>query len=68
MAVREIIPPPEGKLVQLGTLVIQSHPLSQFDGSVWLSTLTNVLDGAGVEASDLIANYSWIPLDTEPPN
>jgi len=65
---RDIIPPPEGKLVPLGTLVLQSHPPTAFEGNIWLATLTNVLKGAGVEASDLIANYSWIPIDPEPMN
>ncbi len=53
---RKIIPPPEGKLEQLGTIVLQSLPVSKDEGDAWLQLVAKHLP------AEIFTAYSWVPL------
>lgn len=58
----KIIPPPEGKLVPLGHVVLQSCPLTEEEGKMWLTMIANVLP------SEVFTLYSWLPIQPGPTN
>lgn len=59
---RDIIPPPEGKLVPLGHVVLQSMPLTKEEGDVWLSMIAKSLP------AEIFTHYSWVPILPDPAN
>jgi hypothetical protein len=56
MEEREIIPPPEGKMEELGHVILQSRPVTKAEGDAWLKFI------AGVLPAEIFVAYSWVPL------
>lgn len=59
---KQIIMPPEGKLVPLGHVILQSMPLTKEEGEVWLSMIAKSLP------SEIFTLYSWLPMQPGDPN
>jgi hypothetical protein len=54
-----IVPPPEGKLEPLGTIILQSMPVTKEEGEVWLTMVAKVLP------SEIFTHYSWVPIQND---
>ena len=53
---REILKPVEGKLIEMGTIILQSKPCSKEEGDAWLKFIAAHLP------SEVFTTYSWIPI------
>ena len=47
---------PGEKLVPLGTVILQSMPLSEEEGRIWLEMIAKTLP------SEIFTHYSWVPI------
>lgn len=48
--------PPDQKLVPLGYIVLQSGPLTEEEGKIWLTLVSKVLP------SEIFTHYSFVPI------
>ena len=52
-------PVPEGKLVPLGHIILQSCPISEEEGQAWLQMVAKVLP------AEIFTTWSWLPIQEE---
>jgi hypothetical protein len=52
----EMEPEQFGKLSPLGYVVLQSEPITEADGNMWMAMVANFMP------QEIFRNYRWIPL------